>query len=53
MFDQCFRVHHRMLILFDALFITLSDVSENCLEAPGLKPFSTLCVKSKCPLFVQ
>ena len=53
-FHQYFRLYHKMVILFDALSILLpATVSENCLETPGLKPFSTLCARLSCPLFVQ
>ena len=43
-----------MVILFDILSILLPAFAlENSLETPGLKPFSTLCAKLRCPLFVQ
>ena len=43
-----------MVILFDTLSIVLpAAVLKNCLENPGLKPFSTLSAELKCPLFVQ
>ena len=43
-----------MVILFDALSILIpATVLENCLETPGVKPFSTSCVRLSCPLFVQ
>ena len=43
-----------MVILFDTLSILLpATVLENCLETPGLKPFSTSCAKLRRPLFVQ
>ena len=43
-----------MVILFDTLSILLTATFlENCLETPGLKPFTTSCEKLKCPLFVQ
>ena len=44
----------KMVILFNNLSILLPEtVLENCLETPGLKPFSTLCAKLRCSLFFQ
>ena len=40
--------------MLDTLSILLpATVLKNCLEAPGLKPFSTSCTKWSCPVIVQ
>ena len=52
-FYHHFRVDHRMFISLDARYIAPAPVSENRLEASGLKPFSTFFAKSKSPLFIQ
>ena len=43
-----------MVILLDTLSILLpATVLKNCLETPGLKPFSTSCTKWSYPVIVQ
>ena len=47
-------MHHKVVFLFDTLSIMPpADVIKNFLEAPGLKPLSTMRANLTCPLFVQ
>ena len=45
-------MYQKMFILFDTLSILPPvTVLKNCLETPGLKPFSTSCANLRCSLF--